>query len=421
MKIISSDLFAQVKKQHGAALADAYKSGDADKMAEAMTKYFDAVNDAVLEAAAAQYSEESQTNAVMIARGANVLTPEEVHYYTELGKAVTAADPKAAIENFEVAMPETVIDRVVGTIKKDHPLLDAINFVNTSYLTRFLANAKPGQLAKWGPITDSITKEITGALKEINVTQCKLSAFMLISMDVVQLGPAWMDAYVRETLSETIAAGLELAVVNGTGKDEPIGMIRDVSDTASVVAGVWPEQTATKVTKLDPASMGGLVKKLARDPVDATKARTVDANDLILVVNPFDYWGKVMPATTLLLPGGQYAHDVLPVPAKIIQSAALDEGSAILGLAPYYFMGIGAMGKTGTITSDDSVKFLEDQRAYKAKLQGNGRPLDAYAFLLLDISALEAYTVPVNVVPAAAITTTTTPTTPTTPENGDSN
>ena len=42
------------------------------------------------------------------------------------------------------------------------------------------------------------------------------------------------------------------------------------------------------------------------------------------------------------------------------------------------------------IVPDDSVKFLEDQRAYKAKLQGNGRPLDHYAFLLLDVSELEA-------------------------------
>ncbi len=283
MKITSADLFAKVKKQHAASLADAYKSGDADQMAAAMTAYFDAVNDAVLEAAAERCSEDDQARAALIARGANVLTPEESLYYSELAKAVCAPDPKAAIENFNVAMPETIVERVVATIKKEHPLLDAITFMNTSYLTRFLANAKPGQLAKWGPITDTIKQELTGALTEVNVTQCKLSAFMCISMDLVQLGPAWMDTYVRETLSEALAAGIETGVVAGTGKDQPIGMNRDVSKTAAVVDGAYPEQTPTKIKSLDPAGMGELIKKLARDPVDSNKARSVDANDLILI------------------------------------------------------------------------------------------------------------------------------------------
>ena len=82
--------------------------------------------------------------------------------------------------------------------------------------------------------------------------------------------------------------------------------------------------------------------------------------------------------------------NVLPIPAEIFQSAALTKGKAVIGIAPYYFIGIGPAGKQGTIVPDDSVKFLEDQRAYKAKLQGNGRPLDHYAFLLLDVTNLEA-------------------------------
>lgn len=391
MKIKSNDLFAQVKKQHEATLSAAFKSGNPEEIAQAMTAFFDGMNEAVLQRAAEEIDARNQDATILAARGANVLTAAENEYYNGLAKALKSADPRAAVANYEVAMPQTVIDRVIGAIRKNHPLLDKLNFVSTAYLTRILVNAKPAQLAAWGKITSAVQKEIEGGVQEVALTMCKLSAFMAISMDLVELGPEWMDVYARETLSEAIAYALESGCVAGTGKDQPIGMIRDVSPTASVTDGVYPKQTPVKITRLDAKTMGGLLAKLARDPNDTTgaTARAVDPRDIIIVFNPFDYWEKVFAATTLLV-GGQYMTNVLPIPAEIFQSAALARGEAVIGIAPYYFIGIGPAGKQGTIVPDDSVKFLEDQRAYKAKLQGNGRPLDQYAFLLLDVSNLEA-------------------------------
>ena len=42
------------------------------------------------------------------------------------------------------------------------------------------------------------------------------------------------------------------------------------------------------------------------------------------------------------------------------------------------------------MTYDDSVQFLEDNRVYKIRLLGNGRPKDNTSFEVLDISALAA-------------------------------
>ena len=391
MKIKSNDLFAQVKKQHETTLSAAFKSGNPEEIAQAMTAFFDGMNEAVLQRAAEEIDARNQDATILAARGANVLTTAEREYYDGLAKALKSADPRAAVANYEVAMPQTVVDRIIGSIRKNHPLLDKLNFVNTAYLTRILVNAKPAQLAAWGKITDAVQKEIEGGVQEIALTMCKLSAFMAISMDLVELGPEWMDTYARETLSEAIAFALESGCVAGTGKDEPIGMVRDISPSASVQDGVYPKQTPVPVKRLDAKTMGGLLAKLARDPNDTTgaTARAVDPRDIIIIFNPFDYWEKVFAATTLLV-GGQYMTNVLPIPAEIFQSAALAKGEAVIGIAPYYFIGIGPAGKQGTIVADDSVKFLEDQRAYKAKLHGNGRPLDQYAFLLLDVSDLEA-------------------------------
>lgn len=391
MKITSKDLFAQVKKQHVATLTAAFKSGNEDEISKAITAFFESMNDATVQLAMEQAEARNQDTTIMAARGANILTAEEKEYWNGVAGALKSADPRAALAGYEKAMPQTIIERIVDTIKKNHPLLNKINFATTSYLTRILANAKPGDLAAWGKITDSIKKEIEGAVKEIQLTTCKLSAFMAISMDLIELGAEWIDTYARETLAEAIACAWEVAIVAGSGKDEPIGMVRDVSPTASVTGGVYPKQTAVVVKKLDAATVGGLMAKLARDPNDTTgkKSRSVDPRDVIFVFNPFDYWEKVYPATTYLV-NGQYITNVLPIPAEIFQSEGLEKGEAVVGIAPYYFAGVGRSGKEGTITADDSVKFLEDQRAYKAKLQGNGRPLDHHAFLLLDVSDLEA-------------------------------
>ena len=88
----------------------------------------------------------------------------------------------------------------------------------------------------------------------------------------------------------------------------------------------------------------------------------------------------------MMTPEGRYVNDVLPVPTQIIQSVAVAQGEAILGLGKKYFLGVG--GKRGIQFSDD-YKFLEDKRYYKIVAYSNGRPKDDNAFLRLDISDLE--------------------------------
>lgn len=389
MSIKSKDLVAQAKHQNAANLAEAFKSGDESKMAEALSVFCSDVHDAVLSQAAEEIELRNQDAAIMVSRGLHALTSAEMHFYTELGKAIRSDNPKMALENFSVAMPETIIDGVIGTIRRDHPLLDRLNFRNTAYLTRFILNAQSGQMAKWGKITSAIEKELSGSLTEINLTLCKLTAFMCISQDLLDLGPQWLDQYIRETLAESIAMSLETACVDGTGKDEPIGMSRNIASTASVVDGVYPQQTPRALLELSPTAMGEIVGDIARDPLDPTKARPVAPGDLIFLCNPFDYWKKIMPATCYRRPDGTWIRDVLPIPADILQTAALCEGLAILGMPSKYFVGLGVYGKKGTVFQDDSVRFFEDERAYKVKLQGNARPMDEYAFVLLDISNLK--------------------------------
>lgn len=377
------DDIKQKKEELLSKVAQALKDGNEDSIKQSFLDYSKQVSDEII--AEAHSVVDNADNAVLSTRGVRSLTSKETAYYQKLIDAMKSNAPQQAIKNIDVAFPETIIDDVLGDVKTLHPLLNVIDFRNTSILTKWIINKQGAQLATWGPINSKITKELEGSVAEINLTMCKLSAFMTISQDMLQLGPRWVDAYVREILKEAIALALEKAIVDGTGKDEPIGMTRDVSDDVSVSSGVYPQKEAISVERFTPETYGKLLEKLTLKPNGDRR----DITNLILVVNPADYFKTVMPGTTMLTPNGSYTNNVLPYPTEIIKSVAVPSGHAVLGLAKRYFMGLGS-SKDGTIDTSDEYKFLEDERTYKIKMHGNGMPLDDNAFLYLDISGLKA-------------------------------
>lgn len=320
---------------------------------------------------------------ILNGRGVRQLTSVEKDYYEKVIEAMRSSNPQQALTDLTVVLPVTTIDAVFEDLVANHPLLDLINFQNTSGLIEFLVNTNGKELAVWGPLTATITKELTSGFKKINMTLNKLSAFLPVAKSMLDLGPVWMDRYVRSILAEALAFGLEEAIVNGTGKDMPIGMNRQVGEGVTVTDGVYPLKVAVPVVSLDPISYGALIGGMAVDAKD--NARVV--NEVVMIVNPTDYLTKVMPATTVRAADGTYRNDVFPFPTKPIQSVQVPAGKAIFGLAKRYFMGIGT-AKSGKIEFSDEYKFLEDERTYLVKLYGHGEPLDNNAFVYADISGL---------------------------------
>lgn len=321
---------------------------------------------------------------VLASRGVRQLTSEERNYYQKLGEAMRAKNPKQALENMDVAMPETVIDSVFEDLRTNHPLLSLIDFIPTNGAIELLMNTNGYQEAAWGELCDEIVKELTSGFKAVNTTLLKLSAFLPVCKAMLDLGPTWLDRYVREILFEALANGLEAGIIDGDGNGKPIGMTRDVSEGVSVVGGAYPQKDAISIDQLTPEKFGPLVGQLAVS--EKGNARTV--SNLVMIVNPVDYWSKVMPATTLQAPDGTYRNNVLPYPGTIIQSPSVPEGKAVLGMAKRYFAAAGT-SKDGRIEFSDHAKFLEDKRIYIIKTYANGMPKDNNSFLLLNISALK--------------------------------
>lgn len=395
MSIKKTKTLEESKQEFRSAFSEAMRDGNEEKMVACLESYSEDVCATMLQEARSMTEEQRNNTEVLAARGVRQLTSEETTYYNALAAAMrtSGSGVKNALTDIKVTMPETVIDQVMQDIKSSFELLDAIDFVNSSYMTTWIYNKQGTQTASWGAIGSEITKELNGAFGKISVTTCKLSAYMAISQDYLDLGAAWLDRYIRAILTEAAGMAMETAVVDGAGNadsaDCPVGMTRDLdkgNTDGSTGLTTYPQKTATKVTSLDPSTYGAILAKLAK----TSTGRNRRVTDVILVCNPEDYFTKIMPATTYMTPSGGYVSNVLPFPTKIIQSEGCPKNKAVVGLGKQYIGLLGAGSKKGIVTYDDSVQFLEDNRVYKIRLLGNGRPKDNTSFEVLDISGLTA-------------------------------
>ncbi len=371
------------KKEALLSLSSAMKSGDEKAIQKAWGDFHESVVDCVRQ----DYVEANGNQAILAQRGYRQLTSEELKYYEKLIQAGKTSHPMQELTGLldGDVMPVTIIEDVYKDLVDEHPLLNRINFQNVAYLTRWILNDHSKQNAVWGEINSEITEEITSGFKVIEVNQCKLTAYTLIEKDMLDLGPVFLDNYLRTFLKDSLLCALEKAVVSGNGKNCPIGLDRDVHEGVSVSStDGYPQKTAVAVKSFLPEEYGKLVAKL----VKSEKGNSRKFNKVLMICNMADYLTKVMPATTVLTGTGTYATNLFPFPTDVEVSNELEEGKAILCLPEEYFMGIGG-AKEGVIEYSDEFKFLEDKRVFKIKMYGMGRAYDNTVSILLDISKLD--------------------------------
>lgn len=377
------------------AMQEATKNSDEAAFAKAQQDMMQAMMEKLL-AEHEEIGQQANDVQVLAQRGVRQLTSQERTYYQKVMDAMRSQDPKQALSNLDTVMPKTVIDSVFEDLQQNHPLLSRIDFQNTNGLIEMIMNTDTTEMAVWGALTGDITKELSSGFKKVNNTLYKLSAFIPVCKAMLDLGPEWLDRYVRAILAEALACGLEFGIICGDGKDCPIGMDKQVGEGVSVTGGKYPEKAAIKLSTMDPATIGNLLSIMAMGPNGKTRI----VNGVVFIVNGQDYYQKVMPATTLMAPDGSYRNDVMPYPMVVIPTFALPRGKAIMGMAGKYFAPVG-MAKDGKIEYSDEYHFLEDERVYLVKLYANGMPKDNNAFLVLDISDLQPATYKVTQVTEA--------------------
>ena len=402
-----------------AALQAAFNAEDTTP--EVMQGAFEQFAQAIAATVQADFESANGDRNILAQRGFRQLTAEENKYYQaliEAGKSKNPVQTYAGLLSDKV-MPTTIIEDVYKDLLAEHPLLAKINFQSVQYLTRWILNDHSVQTAAWGAVNSQIAQQITSAFRTVEITQCKLSAYAVIEKDMLDLGPAFLDNYIRTFLKEALAVALEDAIVTGNGLNMPIGLDRDIHQGVSVSSSTgYPQKTAVALTSFMPKEYGEILAGLCETEVyytaDATGVITPAStaansdgspksgytkhggamrsfDEVTLICNMKDYLSKVMPATTVLNAAGSFTNNIFPFPTDVVRSNRVPTGKAILCLPEEYFFGIGS-SKEGTLEYSDDYHFLEDQRVFKIKMHGYGKAWDNTVAILLDISNLvEAY------------------------------
>ena len=378
-----------IKQELHQKFADALADSDPEKISEAMAEFALGVQEDILR----DYRDfqGSQDAAILAARGVHQLTQTENKFFGGIIASLKNSPTMAFTGIDATTLPETTFDEVMNDIKTSFPLLAVIKPMTTNAITKMLVNKQGMQLGGWGALGSKITAELSGAIGVVDISLCKASAFIPVSRDFIDAGPTWMEAYVRAILVESLGYTLCQGIVAGTGKDMPIGMLKDPD--GSVTNGVYPDKTPITITDFSPLTIGGIAATLASGPNNRQRA----VPNILCVTNPVDYFQKVMPATTYMTPNGGYVNNIMPYPSTIVQDLNVPSGKCIFGLADRYFLGVGMGGETGQLEYSDEYQFVDDNRVYKLRMLANGAPRDKNAFVVADISGLTPLTVTVNV------------------------
>lgn len=358
-----------------AAYMDLVKNGaDAEKQAVAWNEMQDALAEDLTEKITTQVRNENTDAQVLTARGHNVLTSEEKKFFNEV--IISGGFTENMI------LPETVQERVFEDLVSEHPLLDAIGLQDLGAVTRFIYSDANKAYA-WGDLFGEIKGQITAAFREEKIGQLKLTAFAVIPKDMLELGPTWVERYVRTVLVESYAVGLEFGLVNGRGpaQSEPIGLMMNRDSSTGAVT----PKTSSGVLTFAPSLMGEVVAGELHDVIqnmttdEKGKPRKV-SNKVVMVVNPIDLI-SVQFRNTIQTANGQWVTS-LPYNIQLVESEEIPAKKALFFVKGQYLAVIAGGYKANKF---DQTLAIEDAMLYTIKQFANGRPKDNKAALLYDL------------------------------------
>ncbi|WP_226619866.1 phage major capsid protein [Cytobacillus firmus] len=373
IKFNKSEVFKEAKNKLTSVLANA--EATEKEQAEAFQNYFEALQNEVVNTVRSQVNDEMLDRSILQQRGQNVLTSEEMKFFN-------AAVVEGGFTD-ESILPVTTQERVFEDLVQEHPLLDAIGMQDLGAVTRFITS-DPTKAYVWGKLFGDIKGQVNAAFDEETITSLKLTAFAVIPNDMLELGPVWIERYVRTLLVESYSVGLEFGFVNGGGAavEQPVGLMKDVNpDTGAVTT-----KTSSGTLTFAPSEYGETV---SGELYNVVKALSTDAagkslkvlNKVVMVVNPIDAIG-VQARNTIQTSNGQWVM-ALPYNIQVVESEEVPVGKALFFVKGRYLAAIAGGYK---LKKFDQTLAIEDATLYTIKQFANGKPKDNKAALLYDLN-----------------------------------
>ena len=313
--------------------------------------------------------------------GLRVLSKEETEFYEKF------KDIKQAITADQIdILPTSIVDVTMENVKKESGILSDVNFAPAD-VKRWISADKTGTYA-WGALTAAITGELSATIESLDMEVNKLSVYLVIPKAISDLALPFVDRYFTAILQEALNDGLEYGYLQGKGKNEPIGIYKQI-ESVNEDQTHKDKTVNTTLTNFTPKGLAAAKKYLSKNGL-----RTFDK--LVLYCNPNDEADYVAPA--IYDSEGRLISSYKNLVVK--PSANNPQGKAALVIPNKYTMGLSNFG----IKEYDQTKALDDADLVIGKGYANGRAVDDNIAFVFDVTKLEEYVAPVKVV--GTVTTT---------------
>lgn len=351
------------------------ENATAEQHEKAFNNMFTALSEDLTKKIKREAMNEMADGQILSSRGENVLTSEEHKFFNE-------AVLEGGFKDGSI-LPKTTQNRIFEDLVRQHPVLTAIGVQDLGPVVRAITS-EPTRAYAWKEIFGDITAQVNATFGEENLTQSKITAFGVIPNDMLELGPEWVERYMRELLVDSLATGLEFGFINGRGpaQNEPIGISMDVDAVSGAVTPKVSKGTLTFAPSEFGETVSGELFTVIKDLSVNEKGESVDvAGNVLMMVNPSDAIA-VQFRNTVQTHNGQWV-TALPYGIEIVESREVPVGKAIFLVKNRYTANLSG---NYVLRKFDQTLALQDATLYTIKRFATGKARDNKAAAVYDLN-----------------------------------
>lgn len=300
--------------------------------------------------------------------GLRVLSKEEESFYEKF------KDIKQAITGAQIDLiPTSIVDLTLENVKATEPVLKLITFTPAG-VKRWITAERTGAYS-WSGLTEELKGALSANVKGLVTDLGKLDAYLIIPKAIRELSYQFIDKYFMAILSEALRDGIAYGYLQGTGKEQPIGIYKQIDKTNE--DGTHQDKTVnTDLTKFTP-------KGLAPAKVYLSNKGKRLVNKIYVICNPEDEANYVAPA--IYDAEGNLVSSFKNI--EVIPCTENPKGKAALTLEGKYTMGITEF----KINEYKETLATDDADLIVGKVYANGRATADNVAYIFDVTKLEEY------------------------------
>ncbi|MDE7122661.1 MAG: phage major capsid protein [Oscillospiraceae bacterium] len=299
----------------------------------------------------------------------------------------TCIREKRSITGAELTIPEVMLGLIRQTIPTYSKMLKHLHLVHV-----------PGKARQniMGSIPEAIWTEACGKLNELSiqfnnveVDGYKVGGYFAVCNSVLEDSDINLASELIQALSKSIAYALDKAVLYGTGKKMPLGIVTRLTQTAQPdsypdTARTWENLNTTHLLAIDETTTG---LDLYQELVLATGVLDNDysSGDLFWAMNPKTYTKLLANAMSVTSAGAIVSgqKNTMPVIGGTIEKLNFIPDDVIIG--GYGDLYLLAERSGVKLAQSEHTRFIEDQTIFKGTARYDGIPVIPEAFIAVSI------------------------------------